>query len=314
MNERKINEFDYNLIKIMNEVIVSGSLSRAADKLELSVSAVSLSINKLQRYIGVELFIRTAQGMKPTQTALDIHDSFSHAMCIIDDVVHKAKNHEKSVSTVRVMCSDLVESFYFQRLHQRDDLQETLFVFTNATLFNHDECVRNLLQSGNDIVLSNFPLNHSSITSVEIDSVDNFVVVCSDTSLLASQKAFTLSHYYTLPHAVYCHSEGQVKKLISVNNQHMPNNKSNMRKVVYNSSSLNGIIAAIERSDMIAIFPTKVAEYFIDKRHSKLATFSLPDDIHHETLKTYANFVTRTTKIRGINHIISSFKAVENCQ
>lgn len=76
MNERKINEFDYNLIKIMNEVIVSGSLSRAADKLELSVSAVSLSINKLQRYIGVELFIRTAQGMKPTQTALDIHDSF----------------------------------------------------------------------------------------------------------------------------------------------------------------------------------------------------------------------------------------------
>lgn len=62
MNERKINEFDYNLIKIMNEVIVSGSLSRAADKLELSVSAVSLSINKLQRYIGVELFIRTAQG------------------------------------------------------------------------------------------------------------------------------------------------------------------------------------------------------------------------------------------------------------
>ncbi|QLK60731.1 LysR family transcriptional regulator [Enterobacteriaceae bacterium Kacie_13] len=311
MNYEKVNEFDYNLIKIMNEVIISGSLSRAAEKLELSISAVSLSINKLQRYIGVELFIRTAQGMKPTQTALDIHESFSYAMCIIDDVVHKAKNQEKTVSSVRVMCSDLIESFYFQRLHQQNDLQGTLFAFTNATLFNHDECVRNLLQSGNDIVLSNFPLHHNSITSVEIDSVDDFVVVCSDSCLLASQKIFTLSHYYTLPHAVYCHSEGQAKKLISVNNQNIKNEKANMRKVVYNSSSLNGIIAAIERSEMIAIFPAKVAEYFIEQRHSKLVKFTLPDDIHHETLKTYANFFTRTIKIRGVNQIISSLKTVE---
>jgi len=309
----KINEFDYNLIKIMNEVIVSGSLSRAAEKLELSVSAVSLSINKLQRFLAVELFIRTAQGMKPTQIALDIHESFSHAMCIIDDVVHKAKNQEKTVSSVKVMCSDLIESFYFQRLHQQDDLQETLLAFTNSTIFNHDECVRNLLQSGNDIVLSNFALHHHSITSVEIDSVDDFVVVCSSGSLLASQPAFTLSHYYTLPHAVYCHSEGQTMKLVSVNNRHIQNEKTNMRKVIYNSSSMNGIIAAVERSDMIAIFPRKVAEYFIEKRHSKLVTFTLPDHIHHETLKTYANFVTRTTKVRGVNNIISSLKAVETC-
>ncbi|MFU2317043.1 LysR family transcriptional regulator [Rahnella sp. PCH160] len=310
----KINEFDYNLIKIMNEVILSGSLSRAAEKLEISVSAVSLSISKLQRYLAVELFIRTAQGMKPTQTALEIHESFSHAMCIIDDVVHRAKNQTKKVSSVKVMCSDLIESYYFQQLHQRDDLRETLFTFTNDTLSNHDECVRNLLQSGNDIVLSNFPLHHNSITSVEIDSLDDFVVLCSSTSLLATQKIFTLSHYYALPHAVYGHSDIQAKKLISINNPHTHSDNFNTRKVVYYSSSLNGIIAAIERSEMIAIFPTKVAEYFIDKRHSKLTTFALPDDIHHEALKTYANFVTRTTKIRGVNNIISSLKSVEVCQ
>jgi len=102
-------------------------------------------------------------------------------------------------------------------------------------------------------------------------------------------------------------------KLVSVNNRHIQNEKTNMRKVIYNSSSMNGIIAAVERSDMIAIFPRKVAEYFIEKRHSKLVTFTLPDHIHHETLKTYANFVTRTTKVRGVNNIISSLRAVETC-
>lgn len=313
MSYDKINEFDYNLIKIMNEVILSGSLSRAAEKLELSVSAVSLSINKLQRYLAVELFIRTAQGMKPTQMALDIHESFSHAIVIIDDVVHKAKNQTKRVSSVKVMCSDLIESYYFQRLHLQDDLQETLFSFTNATLFNHDECVRNLLQSGNDIVLSNFPLHHDSITSVEIDSLDDFVVLCSSASLLATQETFTLSHYFALPHAVYCYNEGHAKKLISISNDHIINDVMNTRKVIYNSSSLNGIIAAIERSEMIAIFPAKVAAYFIDKRHSKLVTFKLPDDIRHEALKTYANYVTRTTKIRGVNNIILSLKSEETC-
>ena len=40
----KTDEFDYNLIKTMNEVIVSGNLSRAATNLNLSVSAVSSSL------------------------------------------------------------------------------------------------------------------------------------------------------------------------------------------------------------------------------------------------------------------------------
>lgn len=311
MNYDKISDFDYNLIKIMNEVILSGSLSGAAEKLELSVSAVSLSINKLQRFLAVELFIRTAQGMKPTQTALDIHESFSHAMCIIDGVVYKAKNQTKNVSSLKVMCSDLIESYYFQRLHQHDDLKETHFSFTNTTLFNHDECVRNLLQSSNDIVLSNFPLEHNCITSVEIDSLDDFVVLCSSNSLLATQNIFTLSHYYALSHAVYCHSEVQAKKLISVNAQ---NDNFNTRKVVYYSSSLNGVIAAIERSEMIAIFPAKVADYLINKRRCHLVTFALPDAIRHQALKTYANYVTRTTKIQGVNNIISSLKASEPCQ
>lgn len=310
MNYDKKKDFDYNLIKIMNEVIVSGSLSRAADKLELSVAAVSLSINKLQRFLAVELFIRTAQGLKPTPTALDIHESFSQAIYIIDDVIHKVKSHEKKFSSLKIMCSDLIESYYFRCLQSYDDLQEIPLYFTNSTIFNHDECVRNLLQSGNDIVLSQFALNHHSITSVEIDSIDDFVVVCSSSSLLAAEDTFNLAHYYSLPHAVYFLGEGQAEKHVKINDHQFCGERNNMRKVVYNSSSMNGIIAAIERSNMISIFPKKVAEYYIDKRHSKLATFNLPACICHRTLKTYANFVTRTTKSNSINSIISAMKSI----
>lgn len=69
MVSSKTDEFDYNLIKTMNEVIVSGNLSRAAANLNLSVSAVSSSLKKLRQHFGGELFYRTVNGLKPTRPA-----------------------------------------------------------------------------------------------------------------------------------------------------------------------------------------------------------------------------------------------------
>lgn len=309
MNYSKSSKFDYNLIKIMNQVIVSGSLSRAAENLELSVSAVSLSINKLQQHLGLELFTRTAQGMKPTSIATNIHESFSRAIGIIDDVVYTAKHQEHAMLTLKIMCSDLMENYYFQTFYQQRDFSDTLVSFTNLMILNHDDCVKNLLQVSNDIILSNFPLTHNSITSVEVDCDDEFVVVCSNSSLLAAQEFFTLYHYYTLPHAVYCHNEKQGRR--STFTCKVSSEYTGMIKVIYDSSSINGVITAVESSEMISIFPRKVAEHFMQKRHSKLMMFPLPDEILYEKLVTYASFLTCSVKSQAVYNMVSSLRCVE---
>jgi len=311
MKYDKTSRFDYNLIKVMNEVIISGSLSRAAENLDLSVSAVSLSISKLKRSLGSDLFIRTAQGLKPTQIALDIHESFAQAICIIDDVVHTAQYPGEPSPILRVMCSDLMEGYYFQRSCPLDDFSETFFVFTNSIVFDHNECVMSLLNSCNDMILSNAPIKHTHITALVIDIESEFVAICGNSSLLASQKDFTLSHYYTLPHAVYCSSDEFGRKPVFTNNIHVTNEFTGLVKVTYHSSSINGVISVVERSDMVSILPRKIAEYFVHERSCKLAIFPLPEEIHCEELITYANFYTRTPKYSRVNKIINCLKEFE---
>jgi DNA-binding transcriptional LysR family regulator len=84
-----------------------------------------------------------------------------------------------------------------------------------------------------------------------------------------------------------------------------------MIKVIYDSSSINGVITAVESSEMISIFPRKVAEHFMQKRHSKLMMFPLPDEILYEKLVTYASFLTCSVKSQAVYNMVSSLRCVE---
>ena len=156
MNESSTINFDYNLIKIMNEVIVSGNISKAAENLNLTPSAVSLSINKLRRHLGEELFYRTATGLKPTATALDIHDSFVNAITIIEDVLQSSRTEGPSGAILRVMCPDVLEDYYFNRMYKNESGKSVKVEFSNSTNIKSDEMVRSLLQ-----VTNSLPFHHS---------------------------------------------------------------------------------------------------------------------------------------------------------
>jgi DNA-binding transcriptional LysR family regulator len=63
----------------------SGSLTRAADKLCITQSAVSVLIQQLERSLGVRLFDRTSKVLRPTPAA---QDALATAERIIRDVAH----------------------------------------------------------------------------------------------------------------------------------------------------------------------------------------------------------------------------------
>ncbi len=196
MNEPSAINFDYNLIKIMNEVIVSGNISKAAENLSLTPSAISLSINKLRRHLGEDLFYRTATGLKPTATALDIHDSFVNAITIIEDVLQSTKTEGPSCPILRVMCPDVLEDYYFNRMYKNDSGKAVKVEFSSTNNIKSDEMVKSLLHANIDVVISHHVLQHEKITSVKMDAMDNFVILCGANSLLSNQKELALLHYY----------------------------------------------------------------------------------------------------------------------
>lgn len=63
MNFRTI---DLNLLRVFDAVMAEGSLTRAASALSMTQPAASHALKRLHDAIGERLFVRTANGMKPT--------------------------------------------------------------------------------------------------------------------------------------------------------------------------------------------------------------------------------------------------------
>jgi DNA-binding transcriptional LysR family regulator len=61
---------DLNLLLVLDAVIETGSVSRAAQRLHLSQSATSSALGRLRAALGDPLLVRTAGGMVPTPRAL----------------------------------------------------------------------------------------------------------------------------------------------------------------------------------------------------------------------------------------------------
>lgn len=60
---------DLNLLRIFDTVMSQGSVTRAAEVLAITQSAVSHALKRLHQAVGEALFVRSAYGMKPTPKA-----------------------------------------------------------------------------------------------------------------------------------------------------------------------------------------------------------------------------------------------------
>ncbi|NGZ87265.1 LysR family transcriptional regulator [Duganella aceris] len=64
-----VDRIDLNLLRVFNCVFEERNLQRAAQRLNLSQSAISHALARLREALGDELFVRTASGMQPTARA-----------------------------------------------------------------------------------------------------------------------------------------------------------------------------------------------------------------------------------------------------
>ncbi len=67
-----IYEVDGNLLRAFIVILDETSVSKAAIKLGVTQSAVSHMLRKLRHLIGDPLFVRSGQGLVPTETALSL--------------------------------------------------------------------------------------------------------------------------------------------------------------------------------------------------------------------------------------------------
>ncbi len=96
-----IKTFDLNLIKVFDAILRHGSVSAAAKELNLTQPGVSNALTRLRTISDDDLFVRTREGMQPTNYALEMATSLKEGLELINFALLRTRSYEAATSARR---------------------------------------------------------------------------------------------------------------------------------------------------------------------------------------------------------------------
>lgn len=150
----KTRAVDWNLLSAFVHLVSAGSLTKAATGAGVSQSTLSRQIRLLERQLGLELFERTASGMRLTESGQSLVARASRMRDEADGIARSAQGLDSGVAgIVRISASELTANHILPpvltKLHQQHESIEFEVVATNA--------VSNLLNREADIAVRMAP-------------------------------------------------------------------------------------------------------------------------------------------------------------
>ena len=94
------NTIDWGYIRLFLAIMESDNLDEAARKVRVSRSTISRQIQKFEQELGIMLFDRTSEGLKPTEIANRMYDSARHVNVGVDTFFELASGGDREVSGV----------------------------------------------------------------------------------------------------------------------------------------------------------------------------------------------------------------------
>jgi DNA-binding transcriptional LysR family regulator len=105
-------EPDWSLWRSFAAVVEHGSLSAAARHLGMTQPTMGRHVEELERTLGVGLFERTLQGLKPTDTALKLYEPVAGAQRALAEAAIMAEGSTGELSgTVRITSSEVISHY-----------------------------------------------------------------------------------------------------------------------------------------------------------------------------------------------------------
>ncbi|MCM3113735.1 LysR family transcriptional regulator [Neobacillus sp. MER 74] len=196
----KIEQLEY-----MVEIAKTGSLSKAAANLNITLSAVSQSISNLESELGILLFHRSHLGATPTPEGLIILKKAYHAMSILQEIKMDALNFsepqfkEISVSSIpglMPLALNTIKSI-------KRDYPQTQIIMAEKNMAEITEDIRQQkVDIGLTILFDDYLFeNKQFLTGRLFDS--KLVLVVSRKSFLARYKSISIDELLKLPLVIH---------------------------------------------------------------------------------------------------------------
>ena len=103
LNEINLARVDLNLLVVFEAVLKERHVGQAAEKLNLSASAISHSLGRLRRLLNDPLFLRTPRGVVPTARATELAEPIADILARVRGVLATAEPFDPATSTRRFM-------------------------------------------------------------------------------------------------------------------------------------------------------------------------------------------------------------------
>ncbi|BBB26729.1 LysR family transcriptional regulator [Amphritea japonica] len=118
---KSLRQFDLNLLLLLEALLTECHVSRAAERMFLSQSAMSHALNRLRQQLDDPLLVRTGNGLKPTPRAEAILPDIRQAIGIIERSLKPLEpfDHADSRHCFTIACTDYFEAVTLPPLMQR---------------------------------------------------------------------------------------------------------------------------------------------------------------------------------------------------
>lgn len=153
-----IEDIDLNLLPVFEAVLAERSISRAAERLNLSQPAVSNAVARLRKAAGDRLFVRVGNAMVPTPYAEELAGPLRQGLAGIRAALGAGHDFDPATSERRfsIYLTDLGEAFFLPRLLGR--LNRIAPHIHLRTLPMPTGAAEEALQSGEvDLAIGNLP-------------------------------------------------------------------------------------------------------------------------------------------------------------
>src|SRR5690349_3554054 len=101
LNEIDLSRTDLNLLVLFDVVLAERHVAKAANRLNLSASAVSHGLGRLRQLLNDPLFLRTPKGVVPTARGIELAEPVSEILARVRSVVSTAEPFDPATSTRR---------------------------------------------------------------------------------------------------------------------------------------------------------------------------------------------------------------------
>ncbi|EAZ4760293.1 LysR family transcriptional regulator [Salmonella enterica] len=249
-----LKKFDLNLLVIFECIYQHLSISKAAETLYITPSAVSQSLQRLRMQFNDPLFIRSGKGITPTVTGVNLHQHLENNLNSLEqtiNIMNQSSLKKKFViySPQLLITKNVMELVKYIRKDSQIEIE-------HHDLLTTTEQPEDLLAYRKaDIVVSLSPVSNRSIVCSHFSRVECFLV-CSEKHPRLG-KSTTLEALTKEAFTQLISNDPSVKEYQSFADTLLPE-----RTIGFRSKSLITIANTISVTDLIGFLPKMIVEYY----------------------------------------------------